>query len=421
LERLVSYGAAGPTRVLDSPEEILDLIPASGTVYLGSGAAEPTPLLRAMFGHADRFTSVDVVAGLLLGGYEPFVGYSPFRLTTWYPPPPGGPAASPRIKYVPLTWRQVAQHLRRQRADVAVIQLAPADADGFHSPGISASHVRAMTESATQVIAEVNAAMPQTLGTVRIHCSELAAVLHTNRPLPAFPAREPQPEDALIAGRVADLVPMQAAVQFGIGAIPAAVARELAHRGSDQLRIFGQLGDWGRGLIGSPSSGPVPRALVAEIGGLEALYRWVHRNPAIQVADAETTHATANLFKDLPRIAINSALEVDLTGQVNCEVIGGRPVGPLGGLLDIAMATQGSADDRLIIALRAVASSGASRIVARLSGPVGVPRALVHIVATEHGIADLTGLSVQDRVRALVAIADPRHRVALLAAQNTEA
>jgi 4-hydroxybutyrate CoA-transferase len=395
----------------------MQAIPARSTIVTGSGAAEPLGLLQALYARAGELQDILIVGGVLLGGYAFLSGDSPFRLATWFPPGTTIGDSPPVLDYLPITWRQVPSHLRRLRPDACLIQISPADADGFHSPGISASHVRAMVESSALVIAEVNDMMPYTFGTVRIHESELDLIVRTHRQLPVFPSRDPQPADEMIARQVAELVPDGVALQLGVGAIPATTGRELAALGRQDLLVLGQLGDWAPELIkaGTGSLAP-PQAIVGEIGGSHSLYCWADRNPAVRMADAETTHGLPLICPQRPRVSVNSALEVDLLGQVNSETLGNAQVGPVGGLLDFAIAAGTRDQDRSIMALRSVTGSGRSRIVPRIEGPVAVPRSLVQIVATEHGTADLRGLSTRERARAILSLADPQHRAELSAA-----
>ena len=160
----------------------------------------------------------------------------------------------------------------------------------------------------------------------------------------------------------------------------------------------------------------VPQIVASEILGSHALYSWSARNSAICMAEASDTHGLAALGRIQNLVALNSALEVDLYGQVNSEMLGGRQAGGVGGSLDFAMGAQFDGG-RLIVALRSTTSSGASRIVPQLTGVTTIPRTLMQFVVTEHGVADLRQATDRDRAEALIAVADPEHRAMLRAGQ----
>jgi acyl-CoA hydrolase len=385
-------------------------IPARATVATGSGAAEPSDLLRALYARAGELDDIHLIGGLLVSGYDFLAGEGPFRLSTWFPPGTTAGAVARPFDYLPITWRQVNDQLRRERPDVCLIQLGPANADGVYGPGISSSHLRAMVESSALVIAEENQAMPRIGSAIGVHPSEIDIVVHTNRALPALPARAPQAADREVARHVVPWIPDGAALQVGVGAVPAATVAELVASGRRDLAVVGQFGEWAPSLF---ASGAASCAIVGEISGSAEVYQWADRNPAVQMVGAETTHGLLPCHPDRPFVCVNSALEVDLLGQVNSEALDGATVGPVGGLMDYAVAAGCRDQDRLVVALRSVTGSGRSRIRPVINGPVTVPRTLVQIVATEYGSVDLRGLSARDRARAIVPLASPQHRPAL--------
>ncbi|RYZ04631.1 MAG: hypothetical protein EOO24_12915, partial [Comamonadaceae bacterium] len=219
---------------------------------------------------------------------------------------------------------------------------------------------------------------------------------------------------------LSDLIPDRSTLQMGIGGVPEAVFAMLTDR--RELGIHsGMIGDSAMDLIEAGAVTNTHKGLddgltvTGAIFGTQRLYRFVHQNPALRLMPTSHTHAAATLSRVKRLVSINSALEVDLTGQVNAEAIGRDHIGAVGGQVDFVRGAAMSEGGVSIIALPATGKGGASRIVADLSGPVTTARSDVDVIATEHGIARLRGLSIGQRVRALAAIAAPEHRDGLLA------
>jgi 4-hydroxybutyrate CoA-transferase len=299
--------------------------------------------------------------------------------------------------------------------------VSPADGDGFHSLGVCTSLTPPMLHGAGLVIAEVNRHMPRTRGHSLVHRSQIDVLVLADHEIPAFPHREGDETDRRIGERAATFVPDGATLQFGVGTIPGATVRALIGEGRRDLRILSQLTDPAMHLIDAGAGvSDGPAAVVGDILGSQDLYRWVDGNPAISmVSDALESHGLETIARWAPLVSINSALEVDLYGQVNSEVTDGRTVGAIGGGLDFAMAAQ-MPGGTSVIALRSATRHGASRIVPVLpAGPVTQPRSLQQFVVTEYGVADLRDRSVRERAVALAGIAHPDHRDALTIAART--
>jgi 4-hydroxybutyrate CoA-transferase len=377
-----------------------------------SGAAEPTELLDALGAQAPRLGRSTLSTGVLLGGYEAVLSEgSELTLRTWFHPGTliGNAPTNGRLQYLPLTWRQVADYVQRASPDVALLQVGPADRDGMHSFGVSTSHSRTMAASAEYVVAEVNPRMPRTMGDSLIHASEIDALVDVDCELFEFPARKPSARDREIAERVVSLVPDGATLQLGIGGVPTAIAGELIRAGRRGLRLVSHLSDAARVLLESAAVASEP-AIVCEVGGSHPLYAWAHGNPRVRMADVGTTHRYAPDVHRTPFVAVNSAIAVDLSGQVNTEYIDGAVAGIVGGSLDFAQIVQHDLRNLSVIALPSVTRDGASRLVAALDAPAAVPRALAQIVVTEFGVADLRDASLPERARRLTAVAHPDHR-----------
>jgi acyl-CoA hydrolase len=309
----------------------------------------------------------------------------------------------------------------RGRFDLALVQVAPPDAEGQCSLGLAADFAPAVLAGGARCFAHLNPRLPRTAGP-SIAASRIEAWVESDEPL-LHPADEPADAvlDAL-ARVVAAEVHDGDTVQLGLGRFQSAVLTALrGHRG---LRVHG--GMVTDGLLGLAEAGALappdptrPPVCTGVALGSAALYARVAEHALVRFAPVSHTHALPTLAAIPNLVAINSALQVDLFGNVNAEVIDGRQVSGIGGLADFVRGARASAGGRAIVALPATAR-GASRIVAQLpAGAVSVPRADVDIVATEHGLARLRGLPLQSRADALISIAAPEHRAGLAQAWHT--
>lgn len=302
-------------------------------------------------------------------------------------------------------------------ADVVLVQVSPPDADGRHSLGLADDYFSAALDTARVVIAEINDQVPFTYGARTLGADDFAASIRTSR----VPGQVPTPsfgEDTVrVARNVADLVPDGATLQFGIGALPEAVLTQLhEHRA---LGIHsGVINDAAMDLVeagvvtGGLKTHDRGVAIGGLLGGTTRLFRWAHRNPGLELRPTAYTHDPEVLATSHRMTAINAAIEVDLTGQVNAEVAADRYVGAVGGAVDFLRGAARSRGGVPIVALPST-TRGTGRIVARLSGPVSTPRSEDLVIVTEHGAADLRGLPLSQRVEQMIAIAHPDHRAEL--------
>jgi acyl-CoA hydrolase len=301
------------------------------------------------------------------------------------------------------------------RCDVAMIQVSPADEHGNHSCGLISDHVRAIVDRARVVIAEVNDQVPFTFGEM-IRTDEIdVAVEVSRRPVEVHPATISEPDEA-IARHCAAFIGDGAVIQTGVGAVPDAILRQLGDR-KDLGVHSGMLGD---GLVDLVEAGVITNgrkwadqgvSINGALIGTGRLYKWAHRNPAMRMCSSAYTHDATVLAGVDRLVTINSALEVDLSGQANAEQSGPAYLGGTGGQVDFVRAGSRSAGGHALIALGATAKGGTiSKIVPRLSGPVTTARSEVDVIVTEFGAAELRGQTLAERARRLVAIADPRFR-----------
>ena len=317
-----------------------------------------------------------------------------------------------RLDVIPCHMSELPGLIRRGqiRCDVAFVALTPADADGWHSLGIAVQHLPAAIDSARVVLAEINDALPRARSPYRIHRSRLAASITVSRPVAELPTPAPGPRELAIAERVAELVADGSTIQTGVGALPGALLHALTPR--RKLKVHtGLITDTLLDLIdaGAMTQDSTPATITGAAFGSRRLYERLTCLD-VEIHSTEHTH-DLDVVEHLERfVSINSALEVDLLGQVSSEVANGRYVGGLGGQADFARAAARSPDGRSVIALPSVTGRGASRIVARVGAPVTLARSDVDCVVTEHGVASLRGLTDGERAEAIVAIADPAFR-----------
>lgn len=317
-----------------------------------------------------------------------------------------------RVHYVPATysgtWDWLHQHAR---FDLALVQVSPPDAHGQCSLGVACDFTPAAWPRARRIVAHVNPAMPRTRGPT-IPWDRLDAVVEQEAPLLEVPDPAPDPAMDAVAARVAELVPDGATLQLGLGRLQSALLRAL--RGRRGLRIHsGMVSDGLLELLDDGALDAHADAVVAGVAiGTRPLYDRIGEVARFQPVGHTHDHA---VLRAIPRLtAVNSALSVDLLGQVNGEFLNGAQVSGVGGLPDFLRGARQSPGGCGIIALPASTPSGRSRIVPLLpAGPVSVARVDADCIVSEHGIARLRHLDVHARARAIIAIAAPEHRPAL--------
>ncbi|MEZ2391935.1 acetyl-CoA hydrolase/transferase family protein [bacterium RCC_150] len=301
--------------------------------------------------------------------------------------------------------------------DVVLVQLSPPDEHGRYSLGLSDDFLSTVIPQARVVIAEVNEQVPQTPGTNQLTDADLDVVIRTSRPPAEQPASRPSEAVLQVAARVAALIPDGATIQFGLGALPETVLGLLGDK--NDLGIHsGMISDAAaqlmqQGVVTNARKSLDPGCTVAGLLiGTRKLFDFAHQNPGIRLAGTSYTHAPEVLAAQRNLVAINSAIEVDLTGQINAETAGGLYVGAVGGGADFLRGAARSEGGLPIVALPSTAG-GASRIVSSLSGPVSTSRADAGLIVTEFGVADLRGRTLSERRELMLSLAHPDHRNAL--------
>ena len=324
--------------------------------------------------------------------------------------------------YVPVFLSEVPSLFRKgvMPLDVALVQVSPPDRHGFCSLGVSVDVSRAAVQTAKHVIAQINPNMPRTHGDGLIHISHIDSAVVVDDPLPEFPAGELSEQDLAIGRNVAQLVEDGATLQMGIGGIPNAVLAALGNH--KNLGIHTEMFSDGaidlieKGVVNNERKRIHPGKVVGAFAmGTRRLYDFIDDNPQVVMLDVAYVNDTAVIRRNPKVTAINSAIEVDLTGQVGADSMGTRMYSGVGGQMDFVRGAALSEGGKPIIALPAVTSKGVTRIVPflRLGSGVVTTRAHVHYVVTEFGIAYLWGRNLRQRARALIEIAAPDQRAKL--------
>jgi acyl-CoA hydrolase len=390
---------------------LLDEFRPGRTIVLPGATGELTLLHDALIADADRLRGVHLICPLIPGinRFDYAALHPEVRLTTFMMSPALRPSFDDgRVRVLPLPYTQIARYLAALEADVAILHLTPPKA-GRCSFGVSADFGPLAARRAKRRFGVINTAAPRPVESPAIALDSLFATIEIEQAFVNAPAETTRPEIAALARQVADLVPDGAAIQTGIGAAPAAIWAALHDHRELRLRS-GMVTD---GFLAAHDAGAmIDDDHVAGIAyGSRTLYDRLHGSTLVRFAHAAGTHDST--LAGVERfVAINSALEVDLFGQANLEWQSGRLVSGVGGAPDFNRAARASPGGCSIIALPATARDGTiSRIVPRLSAPApSLARGETDIIVTEHGVARLAGLDIDERAAALIAIASPELR-----------
>ncbi len=405
--------------------EAVSVIESGNRVFIHSVAAAPARLIEAMTARAPELSDVEIVH-LHTEGPAPYASpdmIGSFRVNALFV----GANVRDAIhkgdaSYVPVFLSETPQLFRRKilPLDVALIQTSMPDLHGFCSLGVSVDCTRAAVQTAKRVIAQVNPNMPRTHGDSMIHVNEIDDFVEVDDPLPEVSPPVLTDVEQAIGRYCAELIDDGATLQMGIGAIPDAVLGSLGNH--KDLGIHTEMFSDGAidlieaGVINGRRKRTHPGKVVATfVMGTRRVYDFINDNPQVAMLDVGYTNDTAVIRRN-PRVtAINSAIEVDLTGQVCADSIGTRQYSGVGGQMDFVRGSARSRGGKPIIALPSATRRGETRIVPFLKQGAGVvsTRAHVHYVVTEHGVANLYGKNLRQRARALIDIAHPEHREVL--------
>jgi acyl-CoA hydrolase len=401
-----------------SADEAVAVVASGMRVFVHGAAATPTPLLEALVRRTDLR---DVTLYHLHTAPVPFVAPELrgrfFSVSLFSGPPVRAAIERGDADCIPVFLSDIPSLFTRGQIplDVAILQLSPPDAHGFCTLGTSVDAALAAAQTARWIVAEINDRMPRTHGNTLVPLSRIDACIRTSRPLHGHDPIVPSPTDEAIGEHVAPLVEDGATLQMGIGAIPDAVLSRL--HGRQDLGIHTEM--FSDGVVDLVRAGAVTnrlkhvhrgRIVTSFVSGSQRVYDYVDDNPFVEFHPCDRTNDTALIRKNDKVTAINSALEIDLSGQVVADSIGFRIYSGIGGQMDFMRGAALSRDGRPIIALPSTAAGGTvSRITPALKPGAGVvtTRGHVHWVATEHGTVNLFGLNLRQRADALIRIAHP--------------
>ncbi len=405
-----------------TPQQLPTLLRPGNTVFIQGGPGEPSAILQALALDAEASAGIHYIGVSIPGvnDFNPARFHPDARFSTFFVHGDLSlPEYAEQIRFLPMHYRSIYDYLATlPRIDIALIQLSPPDSRGMCSFGPSVDFVPAVLGRAQLVVAQINRRLPVTSGAPELHFESLDYVVEADHSLPEPPVSLPSTQLEAISDNVAKLIEDGDTLQTGIGRLPAAILQKLEHHRDLGLHS-GMLTAEVRYLIeagvmtGSRKSIDRGRHVAGIAVGDSALYQWSADCGNIDWRPVAYTHDIRTLAQIDNFVAVNSALEVDLMGQANAEMINGRQVSATGGLLDFIRGARLSRNGRSVIALPATTSGGqTSRLVARLGSDsiTSVPRSDVDYVVTEYGIARLAGASQHERAQALISIAAPRFR-----------
>ena len=404
-------------------EEAVRSVKSGDRVFIHGSAATPVRLVHALLDRHNELHDVELTAISTFGdlGFDRPEVQGPFFLNALFVSANMRRSVDgPHGDYVPVFLSEIPRLFDRGilPIDVALVQVSPPDRHGFCSLGVSVDVARSAVRNARSVIAQVNPNMPRTLGDGQVHVSRFTAMVAVNDPLPEVDYQSQiGDKERRVAELVSGLIDDRATLQMGIGAIPDAIFGAL--RGHKDLGIHTEM--CSNGIIDLVQQGVVTNAFkkkqrgkvaTAFAFGTRRLYDLVDDNPFFAFLDAQYVNDTKVIRENPNVVAVNSAIEVDLTGQVCADSIGTYQYSGVGGQMDFMRGAALSEGGKPIIALCSTTNRGASKIVPFLKPGAGVvtTRAHVHYVVTEHGVAYLYGKNLEQRARALIAIAAPEHR-----------
>ncbi|MBL7979523.1 MAG: acetyl-CoA hydrolase/transferase family protein [Bacteroidetes Order II. Incertae sedis bacterium] len=409
-------------------EQAVSIVKPWNRVFIHTAAATPQRLVAALSARAGELNDVELIS-LHTEGPAPYLDHpESFRLNAMFVGANVRKAVQAgHADYLPVFLSETPLLFRRGilPLDVALVQVSPPDQHGYCSLGVSVDVSRAAIQTAKHVIAQVNPNMPRTHGDSLIHTSNIHAFVACDDAIPEIPPSTPTDVEHAIGRFCAELIEDGATLQMGIGTIPDAVLAALT--GHRNLGVHTEMFSDGliplieRGVVTNSEKVNNPGHVVASFAmGTRKLYDFMDDNPLIRMLDCGYVNDSAVIRRNPKVTAINSAIEVDVTGQVCADSIGIKQFSGVGGQMDFIRGASLSDNGKPIIALPSTTKKGESRIVPHLKHGAGVvtTRAHVHYVVTEYGVANLYGKNLRQRARALIEIAHPDHREGLLKAAH---
>ena len=417
---------------LTTPDEAIEGLKSGETIVYGMSLSQPPALLRAV---ADRVgkeeigdikvysflplqpareTVLDPALSHLIRGYTWFVGASERGLIQ-----------TGLNYFIPCYFHQVPRLCRDfMEIDTVITMVSPMDEAGFFTFGTGNDYISTAARNCGRLVVEVNENMPRVFGDSLLHISEVDALVENHQPLLEMPPPDPRPEDKIIGPMIAELIPDGAVIQLGIGGLPNAVATYLSdHRDigiHTELLTPGMIDLVKKGVItGRSKNLHRGKHVFATASGTKEMYEFMDNNPSFESYPSSYVCRPAVIAENEKMIAVNSVIQVDLTGQANAEFLGGTTFSGTGGQLDFVRGAFDSREGKSIHAFYSTAKGGTiSRVVPRFEegAIVTTPRADTHYLATEYGIVDLKNKSTRERALAVIGLAHPDFRDELMKA-----
>ena len=416
-------------RKVVSAQEAVKCIKSGDNVIVQPGCAAPMELIRAMVDRKNELEDVKVYHILVVGdlpytkpGMEKHFKHKAFFIGA----NTREAVNEGRAEFIPIFLSEVPLLFKKGfiKTDVALVHLSPPDEHGFCSYGVDVGTIKTSAEKSKTIIAQINKEMPRTLGDSFIHINKIHYIVEHIEPIKELPQIDPNASKELldiydkIGLNIVDLIDDGSTLQMGIGAIPDAVMKYLAEK--KNLGIHTEMFSDGiidlveQGIINGEEKSLHPGKIIAGfVLGTRRVYDFIDNNPIIEFHPQEYVNDPFVIAKNKKMVAINSAIEIDLTGQVCADSIGTRLYSGIGGQVDFLRGAAHSDGGKGIIAMPSITKDGnISRIVSKLKSGAGVvtSRGDVHMVVTEYGVAQLFGKSIQERARELIKIAHPKFR-----------
>ena len=401
--------------------DLAQFIRPGDAVIWGQACSEPLNLTEAFVAQRAHYPGASVFLGVNFAGTVKAEHTDHLRLTSYCGAGHNRTLIDAGLLDIcPFPYSQLGDLIRakRMRTDVELVQVSPPNAKGEYSLGISAEYLPQAIQAARVVIAEVNEQVPWTHTDPVYTAKDFAHIVHSSRPIVPLPYGAPGEVELAIGRNAAAFIGDRSVLELGLGSLPDAILAALGDR-RDLGVHTGLICD---GVAKLMQSGVITNAhksidrgvsVAGVMFGTRLLFDFAHANPSISLRSSDYTH-NAQVLGGIERfVAVNSAVEVDITGQVNAETAGGSYVGAVGGALDFIRAANVSPGGASLVCLPASIGTKVSRIVSQISAPVATPRSEAGVFVTEHGAADLRGLTLPQRVPKMIAIAHPAFRESL--------
>jgi acyl-CoA hydrolase len=405
-----------------SAGEAVSIVKSGDRIFIHGAAMTPHLLIEALVARAPELSNIEIIHLHTEGeaGYASNQHKNTFHTNSLFVAANLRKAVNEEnADYIPIFLSEI--HLLFQknilRPDIAFIQVSPPDQHGYCSLGASVDIALPAAHQARILIAEINDQAPRTQGSGSIHINKIHYGVYTSRPLDAHIPPTQTPQTKKIGEHIATLIEDGATLQMGIGALPEAALTALMHH--RRLAVHTEMFSDGiiplveKGIITGEEKKISPGKIVSSfVLGSEKIYKFIHENAGISMREASYTNDPGIIRMNPKVTAINSAIEIDLTGQVCAESLGAYQYSGVGGQLDFLRAAAISVGGKPIIAMESVTHRGESKIVPFLKQGAGVTstRAHIHYVVTEYGIVNLHGLNLRQRAKALISIAHPMHQ-----------